>query len=220
MLKTFLHKYKHAWLLLYIFIYLPWFMYVEKKVTTHFHVIHMNIDDKIPFIEYFIIPYFLWFIYISITVLYFLFTNKSEYYKLCTFLFVGMTIFLIVSTVYPNGHYLRPHTFVRDNIFVDMVKALYRTDTSTNIFPSIHVYNSICAHTAIRRNQKLREHKWVVTGSFLLMISICMSTVFLKQHSMFDVLTGIIMAIVVYSLVYVVDYSVLSSQRKEQFKEV
>ena len=32
-------KYKHAWVLLYIFIYMPWFMYLEKHVTTHYHVI-------------------------------------------------------------------------------------------------------------------------------------------------------------------------------------
>lgn len=220
MLKTFLHKYKHAWLLLYFCIYLPWFMYVEKKVTSHFHVIHMKLDNKIPFVEYFIIPYLLWFIYISITVLYFLFTNKSEYYKLCAILFTGMTIFLIVSTIYPNGHFLRPYTFTRDNIFIDMVKMLYKTDTSTNIFPSIHVYNSICAHMAIRKNQKLKESRWIVNSSFILMVLICMSTVFLKQHSMFDVITAIIMFITIYPLVYAIDYSVLFNQRKEQFKEV
>ena len=32
---TFLSKYKHAWLLCYGFIYLPWFCYLEKTVTRH-----------------------------------------------------------------------------------------------------------------------------------------------------------------------------------------
>ena len=58
-------KYKHGLLLLYFLIYLPWFQYLEKKVTVHFNVIHMAIDDYIPFIEFFVIPYFLWFFYIA-----------------------------------------------------------------------------------------------------------------------------------------------------------
>ena len=36
-------KYKHGLLLLYFLIYLPWFQYLEKKVTVHFNVIHMAI---------------------------------------------------------------------------------------------------------------------------------------------------------------------------------
>ena len=46
-------------------IYLPWFGHLEKTVTTHFHVIHTALDDYIPFCEYFIIPYLLWFGYVG-----------------------------------------------------------------------------------------------------------------------------------------------------------
>ena len=75
-----------------------WFLYLEKHVTTDFHVIETSLDDKIPFIEYFIIPYLLWFAFIAVTIGYFFFTDKAGYYKLTAFLFTGMTIFLIVST--------------------------------------------------------------------------------------------------------------------------
>ena len=109
-LKAFFQKYKHAWVLLYVFIYFPWFTYLEKHVTSNFNVIHTALDDKIPFIEFFIVPYMLWFGYVAYAVLYFFFKNKEDYYRLCTFLFVGMTVFLVVSSLYPNGHYLRPHS--------------------------------------------------------------------------------------------------------------
>ncbi len=199
---NFFQKYKHAWVLLYVFIYLPWFAYLEKTVTNHFNVIHMAVDDYIPFNEYFIIQYLLWFRYVAYAVLYFFFKNKSDYYKLCTFLFVGMTVFLIVSTLYPNGHYLRPRTFERDNIFVTMVHWLYTADTPTNLFPSIHVYNSLGVHFAICSNAELRENKRLKTASFLLMTSIILATMFLKQHSVFDVITAIVMAALMYSFVY------------------
>ena len=85
-----------------------------------------------------------------------------------TFFFSGMTIFLIICTVFPNGLNLRPDTFVRDNIFVDMVRQLYQTDTSTNVLPSIHVFNSIGAVIAISHSDALKKHKAVQYSSYLL----------------------------------------------------
>lgn len=195
-------KYKHGLLLLYFLIYLPWFHYLEKNVTVHFNVIHMAIDDYIPFIEFFVIPYFLWFGYIAFAIAYFFLKNKSDFYKLCIFLYTGMTIFLIISTIYPNGQYLRPTTFARDNFCVDLVKWLYSTDTATNLFPSIHVYNSLGVHIAITNSENLKDNKTVCRFSFVLMVSIILATMFLKQHSVFDVITGFVMAAVMYSVVY------------------
>ena len=117
-----------------------------------------------------------------------------------------MTVFLVVSTVYPNGHYLRPRVFERDNIFITMVKGLYMVDTATNLFPSIHVYNSIGVHLAVMHSEQLKDKKWVKRVSLCLMVSIIASTMFLKQHSVFDVITGCIMAIVMYTLVYAKDW--------------
>lgn len=199
---AFFERNKHGLLLLYFAIYLPWFGHLEKTVTTHFHVIHVALDDYIPFCEYFIIPYMLWFGYVAWGIGYFYRKNKNEYFRLCTMLFTGMTIFLIISTLYPNGHYLRPTTFERSNLFVWMVKWLYSTDTSTNLFPSIHVYNSIAVNIAVWHSGDFKHQKAVRYGSALLMISIILSTMFLKQHSVFDVTTGIIMAIAMYMLVY------------------
>lgn len=201
--NAFIERNKHALLLLYFMIYLPWFGHLEKTVTTHFHVIHVALDDYIPFCEYFIIPYFLWFGYVAWGIGYFYFKNKDEYFRLCTMLFTGMTIFLVISTIYPNGHYLRPTAFARDNVFVHMVKCLYAADTATNLFPSIHVYNSIAVNLAVWHSENFRDKKVIRTGSAVLMVSIILSTMFLKQHSVFDVVTGIIMAVFMYMLVYV-----------------
>lgn len=202
--SDFFQKYKHGLLLSYFLLYLPWFAFLEKSVTNHFHTIHMAIDDKIPFIEYFIVPYLLWFLYVAVFMAYFLFKNKDEFIKLCIFLFTGMTLFLVISTVYPNGHYLRPVVFERDNIFVDMVKQLYLTDTPTNLFPSIHVYNSIGINIAVWHCQDFKGKKFrlVRYGSAVLMVSIVLSTMFLKQHSVFDVITGILLSLFMYALVY------------------
>lgn len=200
--KELFYRYRHGWILSYMFLYQMWFIYVERTVTRRFHIVHTAVDDYIPFVEIFIIPYFLWFLYVAVAIAWFFFKDVQDYYKLCTFLFVGMTVFLIVSTVYPNGHYLRPRVFERDNPFIWMVKGLYMIDTPTNLFPSIHVYNSIGVHLAVMHSEQLSEKKWVKRASLIMMGSIIASTMFLKQHSVFDVVTGCVMALVMYTLVY------------------
>ncbi len=200
--KELLYRYRHGWILLYLVIYQIWFVYVERTVTRRFHIVHMAVDDYIPFIEIFIVPYLLWFGYVAFAIAWFFFKDVQDFYKICTFLFVGMTVFLVISTVYPNGHYLRPRVFERDNIFITMVKGLYMIDTPTNLFPSIHVYNSLGVHLAVMNSDKLKEKKWVRRISFVLMCTIIASTMFLKQHSVFDVVTGCVMALIMYTLVY------------------
>ena len=205
-LKIFYLKYKHAVpLIIYAIIYMTWFAWLEKNTTGHYRIIHMAADDYIPFCEVFVIPYFLWFAYVSAVVIYFFFKNKEDYYRTCIFLFTGMTIFLIVSTLWPNGQHLRPAVMPRDNIFTRMVAALYRTDTPTNLWPSIHVYNSLGAHFAVMNNETLSGKKWVRRGSLILCVSIILSTMFIKQHSMFDVLMAFIMGAVMYAAVYYYD---------------
>ena len=206
MKKNSFERYKHALpLIVYAIIYCVWFAWLEKKVKYPHYIIHMKVDDMIPFCEIFVIPYFLWFLYVSFVVLYCFFKNRQDYYKTCVFLFTGMTVFLVISTLWPNGHHLRPPVMPRNNIFTAMVTHLYRADTPTNLWPSIHVYNSIGAHLAVVHNQTLAENKKLRRGSFILCVSIILSTMFIKQHSMFDVLTAFIMAGIMYLVVYQAD---------------
>lgn len=198
-----LKKYKHGWVFSYFLIYIPWFLYLEKHVTRNYHVIHAEIDDEIPFIEYFIVPYLLWFVFIAAVMLYFFFTDVEGFYRLAKLMFTGMTIFLIISTLVPNGLNIRPYSFERDNIFVDMVKLLYRADTPTNVMPSIHVYNSLAASIAISRSRVLQRYKPVCIGAYILAVLIILATMFLKQHSVIDVASAIVMAHMLYQLFYV-----------------
>ena len=199
---AFLRRYSHVWVLSYGIVYLTWFCYLEREVTRNYHVMHVALDNYIPFNEYFIIPYTLWFFYVAAAILYFLFTNKEDYYRICTFLFSGMTISLIICTFFHNGTDFRPLLDPDKNVFTAMVAQLYKTDTPTNVFPSIHVYNSIGVHIAVMKSEALKKHRLIRVGSGILMISICLSTVVLKQHSVIDGVGSMVMAYVIYWLVY------------------
>ena len=189
------HKYALAGL--YLFVFLAGFGLLELVVKEPKVIIHCPVDDWIPFCEFFIVPYMLWFPYMILAVIYFIFFNKNkhEYYQLAFNLMMGMTVFLIVSYVYPNAQHIRPTEFPRDNIFTDIVKWLYSTDTPTNILPSIHVFNSLAIHMSLTNCETLRNKKFIKAASFTLTALIIMSTMFLKQHSVIDVCMGATLAL-------------------------
>lgn len=199
-------KYKHIIpMLVFMVIYMAWFAWLEQDVTKY-RVIHMALDDYIPFCEVFIVPYLLWFLYVAAVVVFLMFRNKQDYYKTCVFLMTGMTVFLIISTLWPNGHDLRPAVLPMDNIFSGLVAMLWKTDTPTNLWPSIHVYNSLGAHFAIMHSKELASKKGIKFASLILAVSIILSTMLLKQHSVFDVITGLFMGAVMYVVVYHKDW--------------
>lgn len=88
-------------------------------------------------------------------------------------------------------------------MFTDMVKVLYKTDTPTNVLPSIHVFNSIGAVIAISHSNDLKKHRWIQISAYILATLIILSTMFLKQHSVTDVIAAVTMACIIYPFVYV-----------------
>ncbi len=203
-MKELIRKYRHGIpMVIYLVVYLILFFIVERLTEDNYHVIHMALDDKIPFCEYFVIPYFCWFAYVAGFVVYFIFVDKESYWPMFWFLVTGMTLFFFFFFVYPNGHELRPEQFPRDNVFTRMIANLYQTDTATNILPSIHVYNSIGIQIAVQKSRRLSRHRGVQIVSGILCVSIILSTVFIKQHSMVDVISAFVLAAVLYVLIYV-----------------
>lgn len=183
-----LRKYKHTFIIpLYLIVYMTAFRTLELR-RTHFHLIHTQIDDMIPFCRYFIVPYLLWFAFVALTVLYFAFgkVDKIEYYQLIAALGTGMTVFIIVSFLYPNGHNLR-QALTGSDLFTQAVRLLYRFDTPTNLLPSIHVFNSVVCAAALCRNIRWRRSRILTLSTWILAGAIILSTLFLKQHSMIDV---------------------------------
>jgi membrane-associated phospholipid phosphatase len=203
-MKHLLKKYNHAIAILYLPFYVLSFMGLERKNTEDYYVVESELDQLIPFCEWFVIPYFLWFAYIAVTFAYFFFADKQDFIRLCIFLFTGMTICLAIYYIWPNGQNLRPDltTLGRDNLFIRILAGLYSTDTHTNVCPSIHTFNSVGACIAIYKANSLKSKKAIRIGALVLTVSICLSTVFLKQHSILDVFWALVLAVPMYLLAY------------------
>jgi membrane-associated phospholipid phosphatase len=131
-------------------------------------------------------------------------------------MFIGMTVCLIIYTIWPNGHHLRVdlHSLGRSNIFTYFLSYIYTVDTATNVFPSIHVFNSIASYLAISKSDRLKKYKWIQNSALILTILICMSTVLLKQHSVLDIFGAVALNIAMYFIVYVPDWSKIYAARR------
>ncbi|HCA21996.1 MAG TPA: phosphoesterase [Lachnospiraceae bacterium] len=200
--KSKFQRYKYFLWLLYIPAYFISFILLEKRNDVEFHYIHSSLDDSIPFCEFFIIPYYLWFLFIFVSVGLFIIFDFEGFKKLAWFLALGMTAFIIICYFWPNALHLRPTDITRNNFCARIVKFLYKTDTSTNVFPSIHVYNTLCVETAILKSRLPKKHKGVTAFVVILSVLIIAATVFLKQHSIIDVFGAFGMAFLFYLPIY------------------
>ena len=204
-MRTFYRKYKHLFpLAIFLIFYLTVFVYVENRPAYHMHLLASRFDHLIPFCELFVVPYIMWFFYITFGVLFFGIVEKDrdQCYQLSTNLMIWMALFLLISLIWPNGHTLRPAVLPRDNVFTRLVIMIYSSDTSTNVFPSIHVFNTIAMHTAVRHSTTFKKHPWAVRISGIIAVSIVLSTMFIKQHTVIDVVGAMGLNLVTWYVLY------------------
>lgn len=202
-----LSEHKYLFLLLYYPVWFLWFQLLEKRNAHVTLWIKSPLDDYIPFISVFVIPYVLWFAYVGVTLVITGLKDKTIFLKLCASIYIGMTISNIVYYFIPHGQPLRvPLTGGESDIFSRMVYAIYAGDTPTNCAPSIHVLNSLAVDIAIQKSAYFKDKKWIRAGSAILNILIILSTMFIKQHSVVDVALGLVLGGGIYLLVYTVDW--------------
>lgn len=204
----------------FLLFYLAVFEIIEHWNRLHYTVIHSWVDDTIPFCEIFVIPYFLWFVYVFGTCIYLFLVDEKSYHEVATFLSIGMGFFLIVSIFFPNILMIRPETMPRENLFTKLVQFLYSIDTPTNVTPSIHVYDSIGIMIAMWHTDAGKFHSR--TAKILMDVQgflIILATMFIKQHSFSDVVVGTGFAIILYIVVYRMGFVLMSRKRREMIYE-
>ena len=168
------------------------------------HVIHCGLDDIIPFCEWFIIPYVLWYPLIIFSLGYFALYNVDSFKKLQTFIMITQLVATIIYIVYPNCQNLRPTEFTRDYILTDYIGFLYAFDTNTGVCPSLH-----CAYSIGIASVWLKEKdvSWAWKGFIVIfVILICLSTMFIKQHSAVDFFAALPVCLLAEILVFKVFY--------------
>lgn len=195
-------EYRHLWYLLFWPAFLLRYILIENlNPAQTYHLIWSPLDDLIPFCEWFLIPYVLWYAAIVGMHLYTMLYDVRAFQKYSRFLLVSIGISTAVFLLYPSCQNLRPAEFPRDNLLTRIVGLIYAADTNTNVFPSEHAIGAMAVFAAAVNTKSLRTHG-KLTAIGILAVLICFSTVFLKQHSILDVVAAVPVSVIAYWIVY------------------
>ena len=194
-------RYSHLFLLLGWVGYFLLYTLTENLIPPEkCHVIHCALDDLIPFCEWFLIFYVSWYVLIVVSLLYFLRWNVSGFRKLQIFIMITQAVAMLIYILWPSRQDLRPEVFSRQNFLTWVMGIIYAFDTNTGVCPSLHVAYSIGIASVWLRE---KEVKPLLRGLIaLLCVLISISTAFVKQHSVLDILAALPLGLLAEVLVY------------------
>jgi membrane-associated phospholipid phosphatase len=161
-------------------------------------ILSTDIDDKIPFLPIFVIPYIIWYAFILGYLVYFWYKDTRVYLKTLTLIVIGelvcFVIYFFFQTTVP-----RP-TLVEDGILIELVGMIYSHDQPYNAFPSIHVLTTF----AIILGNINISNKHIIHSTFVPVMGslIIISTLFVKQHYILDMFASMFLTSFIYGIVF------------------
>ena len=164
------------------------------------HVVHAALDDAIPFLEGFAIPYCFWYLLIAVSLGWFLLYDVEGFRGLQIFIIITQLAAMLVYIVWPSIQDLRPAVFPRDNFLTRVMAFIYSFDTPTGVCPSLHVAYSVGMASAWCKCKKAPAawKGFVVLSAVVISIA----TAFVKQHSIIDVFAALPLAALAEILTY------------------
>lgn len=198
-------QFSHLWYLLYWPLYGTFFLLVERVWTNRdWLYVWCPLDDMIPFCEIFVFPYMFWFVFLCGMLLFTLLFEPRTFRRMMVFIAITYSVTMIIYLICPTAQNLRPDLTAlgRDNALVRFMVDFYAFDTNTNVCPSIHVIGSVAVLFTGMNSEFFRKKTGWQVFFWVTALLISVSTVFLKQHSVLDVLWAIPLCVVTYPFAY------------------
>ena len=156
------------------------------------HVLTIPLDAKVPLIPIFVIPYLLTLPTFYLTVVYAYWSKKGFAVFASSIIITWLICFAFY--IFYQTHVLRPEV-IGNGFAENLVRFIYSQDQPYNCFPSTHV--AMATLMLLYFNHiKSRWTPLVLIFSSLVIVS----TVFIKQHYLLDVASGIALSYAVYWL--------------------
>lgn len=160
------------------------YMYVALNVSQSInHVVKIGVDDLIPRLPIFVIPYLLFLPWLYETLIYTWFKNRDFHQLAYSFIVINLIAFF----VYLTFQTVVPREIITSNdIFSNILQFVYSNDLPYAGLPSLHsaLSVSIATYFVIRKS----KYSW---AAILMAVLIVISTLFTKQHFILDAVTGI-----------------------------
>lgn len=195
-------EYKHLKLLLFWPVFGLLFLFVERFYQVDsYYPMYCGLDDLIPFCEWFLIPYLFWFVYLVGMHIYTLFYDVDTFRRMMKYIIITYSAAILIYFIFPTCQELRPIEFERDNVLTRFIAGFYQFDTNTNVCPSIHVIGSLAVMEAAVWSRQIQS-KWWKAAFVVVAVLICVSTVFMKQHSLIDLFAALPICIAAHFICY------------------
>lgn len=171
--------------------YLLAFLLLERIPGRVYWSSQLPLDALIPFTPCLVVPYCLWFPLLIAVGVWLWLRHPEAFRRYMRFLAATFFLSEVIWFLLPSIQNLRPSLAGEDGCFTAVIAGLYRVDTPTNVFPSVHVVGAIGAALAIQDGAKGPLCRW----GWALAALICLSTVCIKQHALLDVLGGLALSL-------------------------
>lgn len=155
-----------------------------------------NVDRSIPFLKIFILPYIMWYGYIIIGLIYLCMKNRKNYYTSLISLNIGIVVCYITYAVFQTT-VLRP-IVTNSDLLSNLVNMIYKNDNPFNCFPSMHVTTTYIIMKGINNTENTMITKFLYN---IIGILIIISTVFVKQHVVLDLIFAILISEIIFTVI-------------------
>jgi len=173
--------------------------FLTKPFINDPYILDSALDNAIPYVPHFIWIYVFWYFMLFAVPYYIASKNKISLYKYITTYIITTIISGIIFVSFPNS-VIRAEITGTD-IANKLVWLIYKMDTpAINCLPSIHCLFSYLFILAAfdAKNDTSTSMKCAIT---ILSILVVLSTLFIKQHVVYDAVASLVLAIVVWIIV-------------------
>lgn len=173
--------------------------FLTKPFIQNPYIIGCNLDNMLPFIPHFVWIYIAWYVMLVIVPYYIYLKNKSSFFKYMTTFIITTIIAGIIFVAFPNT--VIRATINSTDIASSLVKIIYTLDSpGINCFPSIHCLYSFLFIFAIFDT---KENSYFLSKVIISLLSILvvLSTLFIKQHVIYDALISLAIGCVFWIIV-------------------
>jgi membrane-associated phospholipid phosphatase len=167
--------------------------WITSRRTGNFHL-YLDAELAIPFVPAMI------YVYASLLVLLLLpavFLTRHQLAALARALVVTLFIAAAIYLLLPADLGFERPDYVPG--YNTVFQALYALEMPHNLVPSLHIASSTLFIAAVRKNT---ISPWGRSGLIIWSILICASVLLVHQHHVLDVISGLLLGLVAYRLVY------------------
>lgn len=183
-------QYRHLLLLLGWVVYFILYFLTENLIPAEdCYPVWCELDDLIPFNEFFVLFYVGWYVLIVLSLGYFLLYNLENFKGLQTYIMITQALAMVCYIAFPTRQDLRPTEFPRENVLTWIMGIIYSADTNTGVCPSLHVAYSLGIASAWLKEKSAAWYVKVIVTVFVILV--CLSVAFTKQHSVVDIFAAL-----------------------------